>query len=161
MTQRVIGRTTLILLGSAAIGACHKSGTMNTAASPAAAQSGAASAAAKPAAKTAASGLPAGVTAQMVAEGDSIFHNRSCRNCHGMDAKGGRGGPNLTSGDFMHVSGSYDDFVKIITSGVPVDQIQDPSHHNPMPPRGGGRPAPLTDDQIRAVAAYIYSLNHK
>ena len=155
MTQRVIARTTLILLGALSLGACHKSGTMNTAASPAAAQSGAA------AAKPSASGLPAGVSAKMVAEGDSIFHNRSCRNCHGMDAKGGRGGPNLTSGDFMHVSGSYDDFVKIITTGVPADQIQDPSHHNPMPARGGGRPAPLTDDQIRAVAAYIYSLNHK
>jgi mono/diheme cytochrome c family protein len=155
MTQRVIGRTTLILLGAAALGACHKSGTMNTAASPAAAQASASAAAAKPT-----SGLPAGVTTQMVAEGDSIFHNRSCRNCHGMDAKGSRGGPNLTSGEFMHVSGSYDDFVKIITTGVPADQIQDPSHHNPMPPRGGGRPAPLTDDQIRAVAAYIYSLNH-
>jgi mono/diheme cytochrome c family protein len=157
MTQRVIGRTVLILLGAAVIGACHKTGTMGTAASPAVAQSGASPVAAK----AAASALPAGVTTQMVAEGDSIFHNRSCRNCHGMDAKGGRGGPNLTSGEFMHVSGSYDDFVKIITSGVPADQIQDPSHHNPMPPRGGGRPAPLTDDQIRDVAAYIYSLNHK
>jgi mono/diheme cytochrome c family protein len=153
----MIGRSTFLLAGAAtviAIAACHKTGTMNTAASPAASQN---SVAAKPAAN----GLPAGVTAMMVAQGDSLFHARSCRNCHGMDAKGSRGGPDLTSGDFMHVSGSYEDFVKIITTGIPREEIKDSTHHNPMPARGGGRPAPLTDDQIKDVAAYVYSLSHK
>ena len=105
--------------------------------------------------------MPAGVTAAMVAEGDSIFHARGCRNCHGMDAKGARNGPDLTSGKFTHVDGSYDGFVRLITTGVPAAEIKDPSHAQPMPARGGGRPAPLTDDQIRSVAAYVYSLNHK
>lgn len=78
-----------------------------------------------------------------------------------MDAKGARNGPDLTSGKFTHVNGSYDDFVRLITSGVPAAEIKDPAHAQPMPARGGGRPAPLTDDQIRSVAAYVYSLNHK
>ncbi|MFI5228076.1 MAG: c-type cytochrome [Gemmatimonadales bacterium] len=145
MTHRMIRRSTLILTAAAitlVTAACHKTGTMNTAAKPA-------------------NGLPAGVTAMMVAQGDSLFHARSCRNCHGMDAKGARGGPDLTSGDYMHVSGSYDDFVKIITSGIPREEIKDTTHHNPMPARGGARPAPLTDDQIRDVAAYVYSLSRK
>jgi len=105
--------------------------------------------------------MPAGVTAAMVAEGDSLFHARSCRNCHGPDAKGRQNGPDLTSGKFMHVNGSYEDFVRIITTGVPADSIKDKSHTLPMNPRGGGRPPLLTDDQIKSVAAYVYSLNHK
>jgi mono/diheme cytochrome c family protein len=105
--------------------------------------------------------MPAGVTMAMVATGDSIFHARSCRNCHGMDAKGATNGPDLTSGKFMHVDGSYDSFVQIITTGVAKTDIKDPAHPNAMPARGGARPALLTDDQIREVAAYVYSLNHK
>jgi len=147
-----------MLLTAAALGACH-SGTSTAAATPA---PGPASA---PAATTAAArpsgGMPAGVTAAMVAEGDSIFHARGCRNCHGMDAKGARNGPDLTSGKFTHVNGNYDDFVRIITSGIPVAEIKDPAHAQAMPARGGTRPGPLTDDQIRSVAAYVYSLNHK
>ena len=77
-----------------------------------------------------------------------------------MDAKGANNGPNLTTGKFMHVNGSYDDFVRIITTGIPADQIKDPAHKIAMPARGGGRPAVFTDDQIKAVAAYVYSLNH-
>lgn len=137
MNYRVFARFTPLLLAAIAVSACHKTGTMNTAPSP------------------------SSTSPQMIAMGDSIFHARSCRNCHGMDAKGSRGGPDLTSGKFTHVNGSYDDFVRIITSGVPADSIKDPSHRNPMPARGGARPALLTDDQIHDVAAYVYSLNHK
>ena len=166
MTHSVFGRSAFLVAAATAVSivaACHKSGTMNTGASPASASgaSTASSASSTSAAKLMSGGLPAGVTTQMVALGDSLFHARSCRNCHGMDAKGSRGGPDLTSGNFMHVSGSYDDFVKIITTGIPREEIQDTTHHNPMPPRGGSRPAPLTDDQIRDVAAYVYSLSHK
>ena len=104
--------------------------------------------------------MPAGVTAAMVTLGDSIYHARGCRNCHGPDAKGRQNGPDLTSATHMHVNGSYDDYVRIITNGVPVDQIKDKAHTLAMPARGGPRPAPLTDDQIKAVAAYVYSIAH-
>lgn len=97
----------------------------------------------------------------MVAEGDSLFHARSCKNCHGPDAKGRTNGPDLTTGKFLHVNGSYEDFVRIITTGVPAESIKVPTHTLAMRPRGGGQPPLLTDDQIKAVAAYVYSLNHK
>lgn len=60
----------------------------------------------------------------------------------------------------MHVNGSYDDFVRVIMSGVPTDSIKDKSHQFAMRPRGGGNP-PMSDDQVKAVAAYVYSLSHK
>jgi mono/diheme cytochrome c family protein len=157
MTYSSLARPAFLLAAAAAIGACS-SGTSTTSAAPAPSASApaASSAAARPA-----GGLPSGVTAAMVAEGDSLFHARSCRNCHGPDAKGRQNGPDLTSGTFMHVNGSYADFVRIITSGVPADSIKDKSHTLAMNPRGGGRPPLLTDDQIKSVAAYVYSLNHK
>jgi len=94
----------------------------------------------------------------MVASGDSIFHARTCKNCHGMDAKGDVNGPDLTSGHYTHIDGSYDSIVQLITTGVPAAALK--AHTRPMPARGGSRPAPLTDDQIREVAAYVYSLTH-
>jgi mono/diheme cytochrome c family protein len=60
----------------------------------------------------------------------------------------------------MHVNGTYGDFVRLITSGVPADSIHDKSHRLAMQPRGGNQ-HPLTDEQIRAVAAYVFSLSHK
>ncbi len=96
----------------------------------------------------------------MIAQGDSIFHAASCRRCHGADAKGAANGPSLMGPTFLHVNGSYNSLVAIITSGVPTDSIKDKSHQFAMRARGGGNP-PLTDDQVKAVAAYVYSLSHK
>lgn len=151
MINSRFARSAAVLLGLAAIGACSKSSS-STSTAPAPATSSANARAAAPAARP--------FTAAQVAMGDSIYHARGCRNCHGMDAKGATNGPNLTTGKFMHVDGSYQGFVDLITTGVPADKIQDPAHKIPMQPRGGARPAPLTDDQIKAVAAYVYSLNH-
>ena len=104
--------------------------------------------------------MPAGVTAAMVTLGDSIYHARGCRNCHGPDGKGRQNGPDLTSATHLHINGSYDDYVRIITDGVPADKIKDKAHTLAMPPRGGTRPAPLSDAEIKAVAAYVYSIAH-
>ena len=94
----------------------------------------------------------------MVTMGDSLFHASSCVRCHGPDAKGRQNGPDLTSGHFMHLPmGSYAEIVNIITTGVPADSIKDPSHRLPMRARGGNN---LTDDQIKAIAAYVYKLSH-
>jgi mono/diheme cytochrome c family protein len=98
-------------------------------------------------------------TPMMVAEGDSIFHARTCKNCHGPDAKGAKNGPNLTSGPFLHMTGQYDEIVRIVTTGIPLDSIKDKAAHvQPMRARGGN--PPLTDAQIKSVAAYVHSLSH-
>jgi cytochrome c5 len=153
MSHNILRHPVTVLLATAAFVACSKSATS---ASPAPAPAGG------PANRTAsaASATPSAVTPASIALGDSIFHARGCRNCHGPDAKGRANGPDLTSGKFLQVNGSYDGFVRIITDGVPVTAVKDTSHKRAMPARGGA-PTPLTDDQIKAVAAFVWSLNHK
>jgi mono/diheme cytochrome c family protein len=152
-------------------------GAADTAMAPAAAPAGdsAAAAPAKDSAKTAPGGAakPAQDTAkkaaakpsaggaqspQQVALGDSIFHGQgaggTCTACHGPDAKGTGVAPDLTDAKWLNGDGSYDFIVKTVTTGVPKPK----EHPAPMPPKGG---AQLTDDQVKAVAAYVYSLSHK
>ncbi|MGE5732958.1 MAG: c-type cytochrome [Gemmatimonas sp.] len=149
-------RPTLMLIAATAIAACSSgSATTSSAPTPASAQSGATTTA-----KATSGGLPAGVTTAMIAEGDSLFHAASCVRCHGADAKGAQNGPSLMGPTFMHVNGTYEDFVRLIMSGVPADSIKDKTHRFAMRPKGGGQ-TPLTDDQVKAVAAYVYSLSHK
>jgi len=154
MINTRLARPALTLLAFAAISACSKS---STTASPTPAGAPSSSPATSVAAAPAAAARP--FTTAMVAEGDSIFHARSCKNCHGPDGKGAANGPNLTGPTFLHVDGSFDAFTKLITTGVPADQIKDPAHKIPMGARGG-RGGPLTDDQIKAVASYVFTLSH-
>ena len=98
------------------------------------------------------------ITSAMIALGDSIFHGKAaggaCLICHGADAKGTPGlAPNLTDAKWLHGDGSYTAILSVVKEGVP-----DPKEGSmPMPPMGGSR---FTPDQLRAVAAYIYSLSH-
>ena len=147
MTKKLIGAVTIAL-----VTACGGTATTTTTSNPAVAPSG------SPAAARVNNMLPASVTPAMIAIGDSIYHARGCRNCHGADAKGTNRAPDLTDAALLHVSGSYDDYVRIITDGVPVTAMKDSSHTTAMPARGGARPALLTDDQIKSVAAYIFTL---
>ncbi|HEU4563519.1 MAG TPA: c-type cytochrome, partial [Gemmatimonadaceae bacterium] len=99
------------------------------------------------------------ITPKMIAEGDSIFHGQKagglCYTCHGPDAKGTQLAPPLVQHKWLTGDGSYNFIVKRVTEGVPNPT---PPYTAPMPPKGG---APLTDDQVKSVAAYVYSLSHK
>ena len=98
--------------------------------------------------------LPSGVTDAMVAEGGTIFKGAGiCFTCHGQDAKGVPGlGADLTDSEWTHSDGSYEKILATIMAGVtsPTGAV--------MPPKGG---PPLTDDQVKAVAAYVWSLSNK
>ncbi len=97
--------------------------------------------------------LPSGVTAAMINEGNQIFHGPgNCYTCHGMDAKGTSLAPDLTATTHLWVS-DYPSYVKLVTNGVP----QPKQHPAPMPAKGGST---ITDDQVKAVAAYEWSLSH-
>lgn len=140
-------RTSLFVLAAAA--ACSsQTGSSSATAGP------------QPQAAMAVAALPAGVTPAMVALGDSIFHKASCQRCHGMDAKGTDRGVNLTDTEWAQITGTYPDIVRIITEGVPKDKIKMPGAPFAMRPRGGVNPA-LTDEQVNAVAAYVYSISHR
>ncbi len=116
-----------------------------------------ASAAAPTPAGAARSSLPTGVTPQMVALGDSLFKASSCRRCHGPDAKGTGNGDNLTDDTWSQIDGSYESIVQVITEGVPKEKVKLSTAQFGMRPRGGTQ---LTDDQIKSVAAYVYSISH-
>lgn len=102
---------------------------------------------------------PAGATAQMVALGDSIFHGQAaggtCFTCHGQDANGTPLAPSLTDSQWATGDGSYAFIQKRVTDGMPTPT---PPYSAPMPPKGG---ANLNDAQVKAVAAYVYSISHK
>lgn len=98
---------------------------------------------------------PAAVTPAAIAQGDSIFHSKgNCYACHGANAQGAVG-PNLTDAEWIHSDGSYDAIVKQITTGVTKEESKSGI---PMPAKGGSS---ITDDEVKAVAAYVYSLSHK
>jgi cbb3-type cytochrome c oxidase subunit III len=101
--------------------------------------------------------LPPGVTQAMLNEGDTIFHGAGlCATCHGVDAKGVQGlGANLTDSTWLHSDGSYDAIVKQVMEGVPANVS---TSGTAMPAKGGST---LTDDQVKAVAAYVWSLSKK
>jgi mono/diheme cytochrome c family protein len=117
----------------------------------------AAGAPAAPAAGAAQGGGVSGITAAEIALGDSIFHGQTaggtCFTCHGQNAKGTTLAPDLTDKTWIDGDGTYNYIVERVTTGVP----QPKQHPAPMPPMGG---ASLSQAQVRAVAAYVYSLSH-
>jgi mono/diheme cytochrome c family protein len=100
--------------------------------------------------------LPAGVTPQMIAQGKEIFTGPGiCATCHGPDGKGVPNlGANLTDSEWVHSDGSYEAIVNTILSGVPAEKS---TTGTPMPPKGGST---ITDAQVKAAAAYVWSLSH-
>jgi mono/diheme cytochrome c family protein len=142
-------RACLAISGVIVVAGC-RSGGSHEAAAPAPAQ-------AAPAAAASAN-LPVGVTADMVTAGEQVFNGRSCKNCHGMNGVGGPNGPNLTDQNWVHISGSYDEIVKLVTNGFTKAEQRETQYRFTMNPRGGVQ---LSDAQIRNVAAYVWSLSHK
>ena len=154
MNERFPSRAVLALTAAVALlSACSRGSTSGAAGSPSAVMA----AAAKPAALV----MPAGVTTAMIAMGDSIFHANACARCHGPTAHGAQNGPPLVKGDsvrWLHSNGSYDGIVRTITAGVPKDSLVDKTRRFQMNPRGSN--PPISDDAVKAVAAYIWKLNH-
>jgi mono/diheme cytochrome c family protein len=99
--------------------------------------------------------LPAGVTAEMIAKGKELFQGAGlCMACHGMDGKGSVG-PDLTDTLWLHHKGSYEEIIAQVIKGIPEDQSKSGAM---MAPRGGST---LSDEEIRAVAAYVWSLSRR
>jgi len=78
---------------------------------------------------------------QAIREGASLFR-ANCSPCHGLNAKGGGRGPDLTSGRWTHGSSDAEIF-RTITQGVPGTQ---------MPANG------FEDSEIWTIIAYLRSL---
>jgi mono/diheme cytochrome c family protein len=97
----------------------------------------------------------AAVSPELIAQGDKIFHGAgNCYACHGSNAEG-LVGPNLTDAEWIHSKGTLDDIVAQVNHGVLKEESKSGI---PMPPKGGST---ISDDDVKAVAAYVYSLSHK
>lgn len=96
---------------------------------------------------------PARPAPDLAERGEAVFTGAgACFSCHGRDGTGTPLGPNLTDDEWLHVDGSYPAIVTLVETGVPEPKI----HPAPMLPRGG---TGIDDEQIRAVAAYVWSLS--
>lgn len=98
--------------------------------------------------------LPDGVTEEMVEEGRALFANEAlCYTCHATGEGVPNLGPNLTDDTWLNIEDptSYDAFVELINTGVPMPK----EHMIPMVPRAG---SPINDEQVRAVAAFVWTL---
>jgi mono/diheme cytochrome c family protein len=95
------------------------------------------------------------VSPELIAQGDKIFHGAgNCYACHGGNAEG-LVGPNLTDAEWIHSKGTLEDITAQVIHGVPKEESKSGIE---MPPRGGST---ISDDEVKAVAAYVYSLSHK
>lgn len=79
-----------------------------------------------------------------MAIGERLFMN-NCSQCHGSDARGSRGFPNLTDHDWLY-GGSPEKITETITLG----------RHGVMPPLAGALGSP---DDVKNVANYVLSLS--
>lgn len=96
--------------------------------------------------------LPAGVTQEMVSQGQQIFASTgNCYTCHGQGGVGTALAPNLADGEWLNTDGTYSSIVQVIHTGVATPK----QHPAPMPAMGG---APLSDEQVNQLAAYVWSL---
>lgn len=103
---------------------------------------------------------PAQITPVNVTLGDSLFNNGNCQRCHGKGGIGATNAPALDGKQWLQLkTGSFEEIVKIVTEGVPQAAIKDATHRFAMRPRGGNMN--LTDPQVQAVAAYVWTLTHK
>lgn len=99
--------------------------------------------------------LPPGVTPAMIEQGRKLFGGAGlCLACHGPDGKGSVG-PDLTDTVWVHHKGGYEAIVSQVARGIPAEESKSGVV---MPPRGGSS---LTDDEIRAVSAYVWSLSRR
>ena len=86
--------------------------------------------------------------------GHTLFGN-NCAACHGRDAKGGPGFPNLTTSSWLW-GGKPEDIFNTIRVGI--NSAHKDAHVSQMPAFGRDQMLPLGD--IRNVVAFVYSLSH-
>jgi mono/diheme cytochrome c family protein len=101
-------------------------------------------------------GRPEEVTDSAIAVGRALFRGAAnCAGCHGAEGYGSEYGPDLTDRAWLHGDGSFSMIAKLVLHGVTRAESKE---GKPMPMRGW---TPVNDDEVRAVAGYVWSIGQK
>jgi mono/diheme cytochrome c family protein len=93
-------------------------------------------------------------TDSVIAWGARVYRgSANCVACHGPTGRGTADGPSLADGTWLKGRGTYEELIQQVVHGVPR---RESVTGKPMPMRGW---AGATDDEIRAVAAYVWSIS--
>jgi mono/diheme cytochrome c family protein len=99
--------------------------------------------------------LPSGMTLGLIRQGDSLYRGKGgCIACHG-DEGGGMpaSGSGITAG--LHfVPSEWGPIDSVIRTGVP-----EPTARSPVAMPGRGAQSNLTDQETRAIAAYVWAIS--
>ena len=138
-----IGLGLLASLMTAAVAPAAAQATSETSSTPATSQA------------TSDSQAPGASSSALIARGDAVFHGPgNCYACHGSNAQGSVG-PNLTDSEWIHSKGTLEEIEAQIIHGIPKEESKSGI---PMPPKGGST---ISDEDIKACAAYVHSLSQK
>lgn len=104
--------------------------------------------------------IPDEALAQLIEVGSDVFNGGTCIICHAVGGRGdGRRAPDLTDAEWLHGDGSFEAILRTIVWGVERDEMkavtQRPFEMFPL----GGMSLPSNDER-RALAAYVWSLGH-
>jgi mono/diheme cytochrome c family protein len=97
--------------------------------------------------------LPGGAGGVDLAAGMAAWEQGMCSKCHGAAGEGGSRAPDLTDGEWIHCDGSVAGIRQVLVTGVPKDQMKDPSRPFAM------NPATNLVSDIDALAEYVASLS--
>lgn len=96
------------------------------------------------------------ITDTLIAKGKRIYMGGpDCVSCHGLNGRGTDRAPRLSDDKWIHGDGSYAMIVELVVHGVPEEEAKSGME---MPFRGWRKSA--TDEEIHAVAAYVWSLRN-
>jgi mono/diheme cytochrome c family protein len=101
---------------------------------------------------------PPEITDSLILAGKQVYWGggSDCVSCHGLNGRGTDRAPSLSDDEWIHGDGSYPEIVKLVTHGVSAEESETGKE---MPSRGLAHTA--SDDDIRALAAYVWSLSKK
>lgn len=99
--------------------------------------------------------MPPDVSDSLIQRGSVVFRGSArCDVCHGAEAGGTEDGPDLTDDKWLRGGGTFEEILERVLHGMPR---RDSKTGKPMPMRGW---EPVSDEDARAVAAYVWSLSH-
>ena len=99
--------------------------------------------------------FPPGMTLDLVRLGDSLFHRQAaCFACHGTEGEGLPAAGDAISVGLSYVQPEWQAIDSLISTGIPDALTRSPIT---MPARGAR--SDLTDQQLKAVAAYVWAIS--